>query len=303
MKLFSFFALQNSYFILKKIRSLPASMRTILSIWSHLCRRRTISHISLRKASLTLEAALALPLFLMACLSIIYLMHILTFQTSIQMQMQKYAHQINTHAYIVQNSNTPISAPYVQYICNSGELKKLFHHVYTRHGNVSYSLAKTAVDKQKDICNIVITYNIVIPFLPDNILTIPMIQNCQFKLFTGDPEQKNGSVSSKKVYLTAMGSVYHTNKYCTYLRKYSDLISKNSLQEYEKQSGKKLHLCRSCKKLTITEQNPVLYISSTGNAYHYSRDCYYLTSHIYEYKYEDVKEIYPLCSRCEKTAV
>ena len=299
MKLFSFFALQNSYCIIKKFCSLPASMRTFLSFWSHVCRRRAISYTSLRRASLTLEAALVLPLFSMACVSVLYLMHILAFQTSIQTQLQKYAHQINTHAYIYQNSNTPISTSYVQAICRSGDLKKLFHHVYTKHPAFAYSLANTSIDKQNDVCNIVITYELVIPFLPEHILTIPIAQNCQFKLFTGDPLNKNGAVSSKKVYLTAMGNVYHTNKHCTYLRKYSDLILKNSLPEYEEKSGKKFHLCRSCKKLPMTNENPILYISSTGNAYHYSKDCYYLTSHIYEYNYEEVKEIYPLCSRCQ----
>lgn len=290
--------------IVKKTHNaLPASMHvpTTRSIG---CRVGTILNASCSKAMLTIEAALVLPFFIITFLSLVYFIHILGFQSSLQIRLEETARKLNTFAYISEDSGTTLSESdifsfeIIRNIFFSEDIKSLCNSVLIKNGKNGISFYHTKIDNTDKTADIMITYDISIPFIPGNIIQIPFVQRCKFKLFTGNPETASIRSNSTIVYMTAHGAVYHTNKYCSYLIKYTDVLSKNELSGYEKTVGRNFELCRACAKIVLKDSNPIIYISKTGTVYHYSRDCYYLTSHIFEYNLKDIKDHFPLCSRC-----
>lgn len=268
-------------------------------------KERTILNASSAKASLTVEAALVLPFFVLAFLSVIYLINIMALYTTLQIQLEETARKLNSSAYIYSDLETPlpdsniISSEIIRSLFMSQDIKKLCHISHIKNGYNGISFYHSKIEKG-DTADIVITYYISIPFLSELNLHIPIAQRCHFKLFTGNHDMRYNASENPIVYMTAYGRVYHTNKYCSYLIKYAQILDKDSISEYETKSHQKFSLCNACEKTFSAQNTSVIYISKTGSVYHYSRDCYYLTSHIYECYFKDIQEHYPICTRCSE---
>lgn len=285
--------------------ALPASVHVHVTR-SIGCSVGTILNTSCVKASLTIEAALVLPFFIFVFLSLIYFINIMGLHTSFQIRLEETARKINSFAYICEDSGTSISnsdflsSAIIRNLFLSDNIKDLCNIVHIKDGEKGIYFNHTKVDLSDQSVDIIITYDIDIPFIPGKQIYIPFVQRCRFKLFNGNSDADSTVNTSTIVYVTAHGTVYHTNKYCTYLIKYADIINKNNLLEYENTTGRNFTLCSACSKIPQADNNCIIYISKTGTVYHYSRDCYYLTSHIFEYNLKDVKEHLNLCSRCSR---
>ena len=68
------------------------------------CNEETISDASCTTASLTIEATLVFPFFILVFLTIIYWLNIFSIQTGLQIQLEESARKYNTTAYISEDS-------------------------------------------------------------------------------------------------------------------------------------------------------------------------------------------------------
>jgi hypothetical protein len=266
---------------------------------------RTTLSTSLTNASLTVEAAMTFPFYILVILSLASFINIIGLQSSIQMRLEETARQVNSVAYItlansnVSSSSSNINALLFQTIFLSDDIKSLCDNSHIKNGSHGISFSNSAVDINNQTADIVITYTVNIPFIPNNLIQIPFSQHCRLKLFTGYMPNALDEPQNTTVYMTANGTVYHTNKYCTYLIKYTDTITKSSLASYQKRKKRKYSGCTACARNQY-DFDSIIYLCETGYVYHYSKDCYYLTSHIFECSYKDVATRYPECSRCSK---
>ena len=305
LKLF-FTSAANLFKNTNKNKTLPASMH-VYNTRPISCGERTILNTSSAKASLTIEAALVLPFFILVFLSLTYFFNIMAFYSTLQHRLEETARNINSFAYILSDSETTpsksdlLTSESIRHLFMSDDIKQLCRTMHVKNGENGISFYHSKIDKSYNSANLIITYNMSISFLPHVNIHIPFIQRCRFKLFTGDPDTYYAENSSSIIYMTYHGTVYHTNKYCTYLIKYAEILDKNSLSEYEKAVNPSYSLCSACKR-SLSSENHYIYISKTGSVYHYSRDCYYLTSHIYECNLADVKNQFQLCSRCSQSS-
>lgn len=294
-----FFTLANhNFYTNNKMQSLPASKV------SHSDTRPrssvgTISDVSCLKGSLTLEASLTLPFFILIMLSVIYFINLISLQTTLQIRLEECARKLNSISCV--SETQPLSVLFIRSLFFTKELETFCDNACIRNGHNGISFFYTQTDSETGICDIRITYHAFIPFIPGNIIQLPLAQRCRFKLFTGNQSGQVLTDAPQTVYITSHGSVYHINKYCSYLIKYTDIITLDALPAYEQQTSRHFTLCNACKRLQPPKSNPAIYISSTGSTYHYSKDCYYLTSDIFKYNYEDIKDIYPACSRCSQS--
>lgn len=299
-----FFTSASDSFKNNKHNALPASMHVFVTRLTH-SRERTILNASSAKASLTVEAALVLPFFVLALLSLIYLINIMALHATLQIRLEETARKINASAYIYSDleiellDSDILSSQAIRSLFMSQDIKKLCRIMHIKNGENGISFSHSRIDGS-DFADLIITYHVSIPFISKLNLQIPFAQRCKFKLFTGNHDVYYTNSKTSIVYMTAHGMVYHTNKYCSYLIKYADILEKNSLSDYETASNRKFSLCSACEKNFSAKDTSVIYISKTGTVYHYSRDCYYLTSHIYECNLKDIEKEYPLCSRCSQ---
>jgi hypothetical protein len=221
------------------------------------------------------------------------------------MRLEETARQVNSVAYITQDNaesstfSSGINILLFRTIFFTDDIKNLCDNSHIQNGSLGVSFSNSVVDSSRQTADIVITYMVNIPFIPNNLIQFPFSQHCKFKLFTGYTPDAFDDPQNVIVYMTAKGTVYHTNKYCTYLIKYTDTITKSSLSSYEKKKKRSYSVCTACSH-TPHDSDSIIYLCETGHVYHYSKDCYYLTAHIFQCSYKDVSGKYHECSRCAK---
>ena len=166
-----FFTFAFDSFKNNKHNTLPVSMH-VFTTRPVQSKERTILNASSAKASLTVEAALVLPFFVLALLSVIYLINIMALYTTLQIQLEETARKLNSSAYIYSDLETPlpdsniISSEIIRSLFMSQDIKKLCHISHIKNGYNGISFYHSKIEKG-DTADIVITYYISIPFLSE----------------------------------------------------------------------------------------------------------------------------------------
>ena len=106
-------------------------------------------------------------------------------------------------------------------------------------------------------------YKINIPIMSVNGIGLKLDQHMVCRTFTGNQDTKS---NKKFVYVTKTGSVYHTNIECTYLAIKKQKVLLSEVDSYRNSSGGKYDKCKECgKEANITGY---VYITSYGTSYH-----------------------------------
>lgn len=99
------------------------------------------------------------------------------------------------------------------------------------------------------------------------------------------------------VYLTERGSVYHENAMCSYLKPTILSYTRAQAQEQRNRSGEKYYACEGCCKGGESPAAGVVYLSPYGNRFHTARDCPKLKRSVRRVRREEVGNL-PPCSKC-----
>ncbi len=281
------------------------------------CVRRTFLFSSL-KGSLTLEAAIVLPLYMFFLITVLYILNIIHIENILQSAMEEAARSINSHAYVAEQfeelqdeerytvgshdsgfvlnlAKNQISKITIKNCFLTDRIKNIADNSYIKNGynGIVISLGNNDLS---DYIDFNISYVISLPFLPSDIFYIPITQRCYFKPFVGtDISEKKGDYT-EYVYVTATGSVYHTTPYCTYLNRYYDIITEDKMNvSWDTAEG--YHPCPHC----AYEQPicPTSFLCPGSNVYHNRTDCAYIETFIYKVPKEQIGSM-PMCSRCKK---
>lgn len=279
--------------------------------------RRTFLFTS-SKGSLTLEAALVLPLYLFFLITILYILNILHIENIFKSTMEETARNINSYAYttelfkeltyeekntvgtdnsefIINLAKNQISSFNIKNIFLSENIKNIADSSYIKNGykGIVFTVGNNDLT---DYIDFNISYQIKIPFLPDNVFYIPITQRCYFKPFVGvDISDKTGDFT-EYVYITVTGTVYHTTPYCTYLNKYYDIIPESELNvSWDTAQG--YHPCPHC--AYNQPIGPTSFLCPGRKVYHNRTDCAYIETVIYKVPKDQIGNL-PLCSRCKK---
>ena len=99
----------------------------------------------------------------------------------------------------------------------------------------------------------------------------------------------------KIVYITEDSEVYHITTACTHLRLSVSGVEYDSLDECRNNGGGRYTPCEICAR---GEHPEIAYITSEGDRYHYSSECYTLTRNYTTVPLPEVEESHRPCSRC-----
>lgn len=266
------------------------------------------------KSSLTIEAAIALPLFLFFVISIIYFMIIISLQTNIQIGMDEAARSIGKKVYLANcldeiESTLEIddeTKSLASVGINSLTLKtwilkgNLFNKVSDSKivgGIMGFDTSNSEYDEEEGILDIVVNYTYSIPFLPATISQIDFVQRSKTHVWTGRQIKLGlGSDSSKKktVYVTPTGTVYHTSKTCPYLDLSISMVSYEQISSIRNKTGGKYYRCSECAR---SGKPSAIYITDYGTKWHASADCPGLKRTIIEKDISEVGDMHE-CSKC-----
>lgn len=280
-----------------------------------------------QKASLTVEAALVMPIFLYFMIAFLYFLQIFMVQEQIQSEITRMGLDLARAAYFYQDfpdvkeavgfdksiigEELEGSIDEISDYIISGASLKLYARKYLDKDFVNQSCIKrgfdgidfnySSVTKDADYVDIVIKYKVALPIKIFILGDMSMLQRVRLRSWTGYEVAATYTTESDTeetiVYITETGTVYHKSRDCSHIK-----LSIKAVQGIptgmRNESGSRYTRCEEC--CTGKEGiNTTYYIAAYGTKYHTNRSCSGIKRSVKEIPLSKVGARKP-CSRCCK---
>lgn len=278
-------------------------------------------------ASMTIETALILPFILFFILGFYHFILIINLQTEIQSVLDETARDIARYTYIYEELIN-LSPSQEEQIKEEMELEvkdvlmQGFSSMYAlsrikkelgekwldnsciKGGSKGIHVLGENLLQKDDMVDIIVQYVVEIPYLPSDIFSFSCLQRTKIRAWTGfKKEQKEEEKEEEIVFITETGTVFHRNKYCTYLNPSIKEIKQYNLETIRNNGGAIYYPCERCLngkepiEILPSEKSLSFYITGNGNRYHITAECSSLKRTIIEIPFSKVQEKKP-CSKC-----
>lgn len=233
------------------------------------------------RGSLTVEAALVLPIFLFSMLLFLYIIQCIIYQDRIQWALVRVAREASMEQAVweMEFMKNPV------YFTN-----KLNQYVGS-----GFSISGLRSRVEKDLIFLNAEYTVRLPFRLLPFQNLHFSQSVKTRAFVGVKDRGGTESEDPIVFIIQTGRVYHKNKSCTYLE---PVISKVLLQDMEQLrnlNGGRYKPCSSC--TAENQRDSYVYIASYGDRYHRNRNCNRIYHNIIEIKLSEAGKRLP-CSKC-----
>lgn len=239
------------------------------------------------KASVTIEAAITITIFLLVTISLSSFLAMVYGQLSIEEKINNISMETSKAKY------------FVKYDKEKGEKYKTMAEVgyisarvfgdIKNNGKLINTLNPVQSKMDGGMVDVVLSYNIKIPFTS---YQWTVTQRAKTKDWTGIDLVEPGEI----VYITKYGSVYHRSKECKHLIININEVTLAQAKIMRNDSGHKYKRCSYCTKQKMSNLSNV-FITPDGDRYHNSLDCLGLTRNVIEVDIKDVGDKSP-CSSC-----
>ncbi|MCR5789698.1 MAG: hypothetical protein K6G83_07400 [Lachnospiraceae bacterium] len=266
------------------------------------------------QASITVETALVLPLFLLGLFSLISLFSLFEFGMNLQAALYEEAKTLSlakTERELKAGTGdgsdrSPAPAGDLRPVTESmvsGDILALLDEGVKRRAPVAGGLDKLdfsgSLLGNRELIVLSVSYEVRIPFLPDNLVSIPLHQQCLMHTWIGYEKGLFGSLTEgedPEVYVTKTGTVYHSTLSCSHIRLSIRETTGSEIGSLRNEDGGKYKPCQSCH---AKKTDAVLYYTLNGDRYHNSLSCSGLRRWIRAMKRsEAVSQGFRPCSRC-----
>lgn len=190
-----------------------------------------------KKGSITVEAAMAVPIFFFAVVSLLYLMEIMAVQTAVRCGLQDAGKQVAAEAVEVKMI---IPAQLESDIVNSVGAGRLERSIVVG-GSSGISCAGSYVSPVTGIGEIKAKYKVKIPIPMFHVPPLTYEEKMRIKLWTGYEKGGLKTDDDEIVYVTETGIVYHRDYHCTHLDLSIHMASSSELNMLRNESGGKYH--------------------------------------------------------------
>lgn len=282
--------------------------------------------------SMTVEAALVLPLFLFFIFNILFIFDMVRLQSRMMSALHETGKQAAEYSYFFRYATADLmslqagenlydgemgtdlgdlggaafsfflSETYVRKSVETFLGTDYLDHTCLDGGAGAISYLRSDILASGDVIDITADYR-VRPFLPVFGLQSFSMQS-RFYAHAwvgydvgGELPDAEGKEKEKMVYITETGTVYHTDRECTYLRPSVHASTVLQLQGERNSSGGRYYPCEICHPPSAGN----IFITDTGNRYHSSASCPGLKRTVHEVPLSSVEGKMPSCSKCGGT--
>lgn len=253
--------------------------------------------------SLTMEAALLLPLLIFAITAMLLPMKIMNTERKIQAGLEAAGEEISRYVYL----GTWIGTDKAGYEAGFG-LGEAAIQAYARQQVLQYAdtdqvqnvrLLRSSVLKEDDRIDLVVDYEIRLPFPVLGLSAVSRTARSCRRAWTGlDGKDYSGETDGEDetdeiVYVGKDSTRYHRNRNCHYLANRLRAVSAETVSELRNASGGKYYACGRCGE----EAGAVVYIMPEGENYHGSLSCSAIQAYVRAVKLSEVRHLGP-CSYC-----
>lgn len=235
--------------------------------------KRTSLCLSGRKGSVTVEAALAVPLFFFAVLALFYMMEVMSVRTNIRTGMQ-YAAKAAAEETYIKPMVTPGSLE--SDIVEAIGAERLERSIVV-NGSGGLHCQKSRMSATTGILEFHVNYQIRLPIPTFAVPPVNMEESLRIKGWNGYIRAGFQGQDEETVYITETGMVYHRDYHCTYLELSIRAVPASQVDGLRNESQGKYHACEICEGAGSGE----VYITDYGNRYHTSLGCSGLKRTVY----------------------
>lgn len=262
---------------------------------------------SLLRGSLSIEAALVLPLFLFFLMTMMSSLQLLNFSQKLQQVLYQeglYLSQIAydkgsatvgdieeaVHNYFMKNSYTGASSKQMGSKSSDSVDFPVEGGIY----GMDFGMSELS---DPELTQITVRYTAKLTFDPFNLFSRTCCQYVTFHNWIGYVHGLDGNSGSHEevyVYITEDSEVYHRDRNCTHIKLKITEVSGSEVKNLRNEYGEKYVSCSHCKAKL---KDGRLYITKDGNCYHNSLECSGLSRSVTAIPLSSVGNRRP-CSRC-----
>jgi|GEM_PF-221835 len=292
---------------------------------------RSVSEKKRVRGSLTIEAALVLPVVVFVLLGVCYFFRILSLQTKVAETLNRVVEEITACAdlgdrvpglfsdeqdeAVLTSSEEEARQDILSNFNNSfgtiarhgleiGLLNLLFDRYLPKgylddspivNGAKGLSFNGTLLTPGTEYLDARVSYTVHLWGLPPGMNEIELMQRCRRRYWRGyDTEKNEAQQTEEVVYVTEYGEVYHTFRDCYNLNRNIKTIARTHVADARNENGGKYYACEFC----IRNETPeYVYITTDGDRYHSRTECLALIRYIHQIKRSETNGR-PLCSVC-----
>lgn len=247
-----------------------------------------------RKASLTLEAALTVPLFLLALVAVICMMDVYRIQAEVKTSLSESARELGMYAAAAQgdgksSADTLSTAACILY--SSQKLPEMKDHIRV-------SLLRSAYRNHTVILQADIFYTLPVGVGPWKTILLKNMASAGAWVGNGGEREWSTADNSyeEMVYITETESVYHTSSACTHIRLSVHAGLLTSVARMRNDYGE---CYESCSKCNGEASAGTVYYTEKGDCYHSDPGCSSLKRTVRLVKKTEA-EGKSMCTRCRQ---
>ena len=265
-----------------------------------------------KQGSLTIEAAMALPLFLFAVIILMTPMKLLNDGRKIQTALEITGEELSQYVSALKElrRGEDLSAAglnelpdgFLEGITEQGillyaRMKMGKYEVYQDAESVSF--LRSSVLKDKETIDLIMDYRIRLPFPVLGLKSVPMSARCFRRAWIGNTllyEEESG-VTEEMVYVGRDSTRYHKKRTCHYLFNHIKAVNETDLESIRNTGGGIYKPCSRCSSLE--REGSIVYIMPSGEKFHSSRECSAITAYV---RLVPISEVIHLgaCSYCSQ---
>ena len=252
------------------------------------------------KASMAVEAAIAVPLFLFFFIIILFAFDALRLHGNLMAALHQTGNRMALYGYAYRQLSAgeePLPGGLGSFMFSEGYARKevidylgaeYLDHTCLAAGTGGLHFLRSSVMQENEVIELVASYRVQ-PFITFFGFTdFPMENRYYGRAWTGyDVEGRNESGEEDVlVYVAENGTVYHISRGCTYLNPSIEAVAHAAVGSMRNENGEKYYSCDRCSTYAY---QAVVYITRQGNRVHGSVDCSGLRRTVHAVRLSQIK--------------
>ena len=256
--------------------------------------KESVFRLLLQRGSLSIEAALVLPLFLFFLLTMIASLNLLCFSLTLQQSLFQEGMYLSEKAYGYNTTSVDSAAEEIRESLVKNAISR--ESIPVLGGALGLDFSESDFSNP-EITEITVKYKAKLIFDPFKLFDREFCQYVTFHNWVGYVSGLNADIGTRNeiyVYITEDSEVYHRDRNCTHIRLKIMEVSSDKIKNIRNEYGEKYTACSHCKAKL---KDGKLYVTEDGNCFHNSLECSALTRSVTAIPLSQVGNRRP-CSRC-----
>lgn len=261
--------------------------------------KERLSGSQLLKASMTVEAAIVLPIFLLFLLNIGYVVEIIRLHNNLQVALTVSGEKAALYGSILDGKpvESVLTGVYVREAVVDYLGKSYLEESPLTYGANGLNLLESDMLSDPDYLDVTLTYS-VSPFSTIAGFSRFRMANRYYVHRWNGYDVSENTDKAEICFVTESGRVLHLTRDCMHLRLTIRQVLGERIGEERNAGGARYYACERC---FDNKQCEILFIAKEGNRYHSKQDCPGLKRTVFAIeRYEAEKKGYRICSDCLK---